>query len=593
MKSATICLKPINDLLKENFYVASYQRGYRWVERQVVDLLKDIWEFQSKSDGQDKSAFYCLQPIVVKKRDDNAWELVDGQQRLTTILLLLGYLKPQLEALEKSRFTLIFETKDETSGAFLQNLDLTRRHDNIDYYHICNAHIAIAKWFSARDGSHKLRFLQCLLNDDEVGRNVKVIWYELAEKDSSVEAFTRLNIGKIPLTNSELVRALFLRSGNFEKGTMTLRQLRIAQEWDDIEKTLQSDEVWYFLHSGLDSPPNRIEYIFQLMVREDAWHGSSDSDPYHTFHYFNEKLPASSARPEEEWLRVKQYFMTLEEWFNDTILYNLIGFLIHNGDDLLAIRKAGSSVAKHQFHKILKGRIFRRLISSELPSGENHDELKEIIETVVDDLEYGLNDKKIRAFLLLFNIATLLENPKSNLRFPFDRFKMETWDIEHVRSVESGKPARPEAQRQWLGNASDYLCQSGESEVLLGRIQSLLNDEKIDGEQFDNLYRDLLEHFGEAESRETDNGIGNLALLDEITNRSYKNAVFPVKRRRVLGLDRNGTFVPLCTRNVFLKCYTHKISNMMFWSEEDRKDYCDAIVETFVKFFQGQMGDAL
>ena len=58
---------------------------------------------------------------------------------------------------------------------------------------------------------HKLKLLQHLLNDDETGRNVKVIWFQLADNDNPVDAFTRRDVGKIPLTNHELVRALFLK----------------------------------------------------------------------------------------------------------------------------------------------------------------------------------------------------------------------------------------------------------------------------------------------------------------------------------------------------------------------------------------------
>ncbi len=234
-----ICLKPINDLLSEIFYVPSYQRGYRWTHRQVTDLLNDLWEFQNKCENGDKASFYCLQPVVVKKRSLGGWELVDGQQRLITIFLLLTALKPILEVLEKSRFTITFETRDQTTGAFLQNIDRSHRDDNIDNHHICNAYDAIEKWFEGRDGNHKLKLLQCLLNDDTLGRNVKVIWYELPETEDPVEAFTRLNVGKIPLTNAELIRALFLRSRNFDPGTIDLHQIKIAQEWDGIEKVLQ------------------------------------------------------------------------------------------------------------------------------------------------------------------------------------------------------------------------------------------------------------------------------------------------------------------------------------------------------------------
>ncbi len=204
MTQASICLKPVNDLLQERFYVPSYQRGYRWTERQVVELLNDLWEFQSGTTNSDPEAFYCLQPIVVKKRVTGDWELIDGQQRLTTIFLILTALKPLLDVLGKTRFTLHFETRSDTSEVFLRNIDPALRDENIDYHHICNAYDAITKWFEGRDGNHKIRFLQCLLNDDQLGNNVRVIWYELPEIEDPVEAFTRLNVGKIPLTNATI-----------------------------------------------------------------------------------------------------------------------------------------------------------------------------------------------------------------------------------------------------------------------------------------------------------------------------------------------------------------------------------------------------
>ena len=57
--------------------------------------------------------------------------------------------------------------------------------------------------------------------DNEFGadhaNNIRVIWYEVSdeEQSSSIDIFTRLNIGKIPLTNAELIKALLLRRGNF------------------------------------------------------------------------------------------------------------------------------------------------------------------------------------------------------------------------------------------------------------------------------------------------------------------------------------------------------------------------------------------
>lgn len=75
--------KNVNDI-SGNFIVRSYQRGFRW-DTQVLTLLNDI-----KENGDND---YCLQPIVVKKINDDAYELIDGQQRLTTLYIILQYIQ--------------------------------------------------------------------------------------------------------------------------------------------------------------------------------------------------------------------------------------------------------------------------------------------------------------------------------------------------------------------------------------------------------------------------------------------------------------------------------------------------------------------
>ena len=102
-----LMLKSVYDLLDKNYFIPSYQRGYRWEKRQIQDLLEDLYNFACDKDKTDGS-FYCLQPIVVKKCDEvtkvsndlqseldnNEWyEVIDGQQRLTSLYLLLKYLK--------------------------------------------------------------------------------------------------------------------------------------------------------------------------------------------------------------------------------------------------------------------------------------------------------------------------------------------------------------------------------------------------------------------------------------------------------------------------------------------------------------------
>lgn len=579
--AAQLSLRPISDLLGERFFIPAYQRGYRWTKRQVTELLDDIWEFQALADA-GKSAFYCLQPIVVKRHAESGdWELVDGQQRLTTIHLVLTFLNDLMQALDQDQFRLIYETRKD-SEAFLQRIDSAQADKNIDYFHICNAYAAIESWFQGRHGSHRMKVLQALVNDDKAGKNVKVIWYELQEAQAAIPAFTRLNVGKIPLTNSELVRALFLRSGNFATSIVSQEQLRIAQEWDTIEKVLQSDQFWYFMHSGAGTPQNRIEYLFDLHARREGWQ-TEPGDPYSTFHFFHRRLLEERRSADEEWLRVKQSFMSLEEWFNDRVLYHLVGFLVHEGEDIQGLQILAQGAAKRAFRARLRERIARKVGLA--CDWADSDAVRKSIEEHLADLEYGRDSRRIRAILLLFNVVTLLANPRSNLRFPFDAFKKEAWDIEHVKAVASDRPGKADAQRLWLNNVAGYFAHRPEDQDLSIRIHAQLAEEGSHGQEFDALYDDILRRVGEANDPDVDNGIGNLALLDKGTNRAYKNAIFPVKRRWILKLDEAGTFVPLCTRNVFLKCYSEDIANMLFWSPRDSESYRTEIASTLSRFF--------
>lgn len=101
---SNIELKTIKDIIGMKFFIPSYQRGYRWTEQQVNDLLNDINEFNPeivKSSGEE--SWYCLQPLVVRKMEEHDkrllseeekkdwYEVIDGQQRLTTIYILLYF----------------------------------------------------------------------------------------------------------------------------------------------------------------------------------------------------------------------------------------------------------------------------------------------------------------------------------------------------------------------------------------------------------------------------------------------------------------------------------------------------------------------
>ena len=294
-------LKAIGDLKDMKFFIPSYQRGYRWTKQQVKDLLNDIQEFiESKAD------WYCLQPLVVEK-----YEVIDGQQRLTTIFIILKYLGENL-------FEIEYETR-KGSGDFLQNIEESDgKNGNIDYHHMREAYQTITEWFKnqevQKESFKKESFKQKLLE------KVRFIWYELQDKNS-IKVFRRLNVGKIPLTNAELIKALFLNKSNFPEQSEQLRQrqMEIAMEWDQIEYTLQNDEFWSFIYRENWKISTRIDLLFNLIVEKNDFALSLEidkTDDYHTFRYFYKYFKDKENKMDSAkkcWSKVKEYFQIFQE----------------------------------------------------------------------------------------------------------------------------------------------------------------------------------------------------------------------------------------------------------------------------------------
>ena len=165
----------VRDLLDKKFIIPDYQRGYKWKPQQARDLLDDLYEFMNKLNNLDvdSDAFYCLQPLAVKKQydlfsfeplvigwwskqsviDNNLkyletfakWEVIDGQQRLTTIKLLLKYLNVADTA---DTLSISYETRLE-SKKYLDNINnpIAKFKDNSDFYHMHRVYETFDNWF--------------------------------------------------------------------------------------------------------------------------------------------------------------------------------------------------------------------------------------------------------------------------------------------------------------------------------------------------------------------------------------------------------------------------------------------------------------
>lgn len=448
-------LKTISDISGMNFLIPSYQRGYRWGKQQVIDLLDDIYSFSKNHSQGDE--IYCIQPLVVAQRDEDvlekckrpettledirryikgSWTVVDGQQRLTTIYLIL-------KAFEvKEGYDIEYATRKK-SKEFLQQINNVKEdesNDNIDFYHMYKAFDSIKKWKEEHNDNPEI-FRSTLLN------RVVFVWYKVDEKEE-VKVFQRLNIGKIPLTDSELIKALFLNRSNFstkkENYNLEIESLqnKIAFEWDMIERELQNDEFWAFINNFDYSRPTRIDFILDAICEKNIDKLGKESkdkigrDEHKTFRYFNERFIQEKENGTEWinnlWSEIKEYYQVFNEWYHDYRLYHYIGYLSALSCDTSIISELvlkWNKNNKEDFLNYIKGEIKSKL------EKESTKWLSKL-ESFEFDIEGSVNKRKCIGLLLLYNIETiiqqnekLVEESRYNLpnftKFPFHLFKKE------------------------------------------------------------------------------------------------------------------------------------------------------------------------
>lgn len=655
----SIELKSVKDLLGMSFFIPNYQRGYRWEQTQVKDLLEDIWTFsKTRKEGE----IYCIQPLVVSQKDEEdilkkckeaksledirrylrdlrgTWNVVDGQQRLTTIYLILCFMKI------KDRYQIDYSTRkgsidflskfgeEKTKSELIQE----KYEDNIDFFFMYHAYEEIKSWFDNHDDDEKDKFKETLLTD------VKFIWYHVAS-DQEIPVFKRLNIGKIPLTDSELIKALFLNRGNFSFGGKDVEyiQERIASEWDQIEYRLQDDEFWSFINNIDYEKPTRIDYILDLICEKNDLKIDNFevkdlcNDSHKTFRYFfiafNQKLKNTEDKlktqcVEDIWKKIKYYFKVFEEWYHDYRLFHYVGYLTSISkpckvSELIDLYKGSTN--KEKFVEDIKSKkIVEKLKSySWLKKLKTEDDLKEY----AFDQDDNASKQDCVCILLLHNIETIIQQneklvseSKYNLpnftKFPFHLYKKENWQVEHIRPYSGDDLQDKDKQKIFLSLAKEYLRFTkkevpSRSSLSLAKGYPVNEDslrENIDNFLSDNgnlEFSSILEEInktGEEQLPDDDkNKLWNFVLLDEATNKEYGNQIFPVKRAFVINKEKgdkikytwkNGeigkqkikeiAFVPPCTKNVFTKNYTDMPSSMVNWTKEDANGYLTDILDT-------------
>jgi hypothetical protein len=207
----------------------------------------------------------------------------------------------------------------------------------------------------------------------------------------------------------------------------------------------------------------------------------------------------------------------------------------------------------------------------------------------LEELSYNNSgdSKKIRNVLLFFNIYTMIQS-KTESKFSFKLYKDKniSWDVEHIHARATDHEVQQlrevDKMKELLYGIKNQFIELGmdkEVECIDDYIASTLTEKFRDYGSFFDFYRDLVSVCGDFD----ENSIGNLTLLDAETNRSYHNALFPIKRKKIIERDMGEVFIPVCTKNVFLKMYSYKANDMMRWTNKDADDYLTAMKKALVE----------
>ena len=297
-------LKTIENFLKKDLtlIIPNYQRGYRWTKTQIEKLLEDLYDFGDKK--------YSLQPITLKKVDDKKYRVIDGQQRLTTICLILDNYEEN-SSLQKN---IKPKNKEEWEG--------------LDKKFIINANEIIKSWKKDNKEEDRKKVVKIL-------KNAEILIYLLEGNETSkideIEFFSKINSGKIALTDSEIIKALFVKILSSEQ-----ERKRFLKQWEDIENDLQDDKFWLFISNDKDKTDTRIDFLFRLL-KEAEEKGKFENieetknSQYSLFLVYEDYLKKHEEKVKEVenlWQGIRRYYSILKYLQNDIECYHLFGYLM-------------------------------------------------------------------------------------------------------------------------------------------------------------------------------------------------------------------------------------------------------------------------
>lgn len=554
------------------YHIPAYQRGYKWGTEKdgaVSILLSDLWNnFLAVRKGEKKE--YYLQYITVKKTSvyvgDNqveCLEVIDGQQRLTTLSIIISVLSALSNneniSVDKLHYAIrenffsehIYQKNDllsltEKEWSNLQNTAL----DTQDIFYLFSAAKKSFSFFIDKEKDIDF-FYKYLLS------NVKLIVNSVEPHVQSETVFKNLNSNKIPLTEVELIKGLMITKvgrGDSLKAERNYKEVlaeraALGRKWDEI--TRWANQAWiksfYFnQREGMYELLSLTSFMLDNTIANIVVKTSTKDLPL--FNFFNQYTNNKKAFTE-----LQNIYETLKDWYADDEKYNLIGFC--------RFVKESKNNNLPFLKKCLEFKTKAKLLDFLLQSKQSL-----LPKSDVTKLRYNENEDEMHAVLLALSVfSETLET-----RFNFHEFIDKKWSLEHIF------PQSPEGKDKTLNEIQKQTVIKMIGESITPEIKLILaKPERTEEEK--KQYYTALQNLSEL------NSIGNMCLLTNSDNSSNGCGFFDEKRKNILHLIHKGSFVPSHTFDVFSKMISTLVGvDLSVWSADDIKNHTEYINNTLI-----------
>lgn len=249
---------------KKPFVIPEYQRPYAWTDEQIETLFEDLWEFTATSGGTENESSYFLGSVVSYENENGEQEIIDGQQRITSLFLLLRAIYTKLTETPAAERTAeatnfigkieptIWRTNKLTGTVDYKDILLTSRVVNNEGNEILRSILESGKVDEdARDNYSKNYRLFQELFDKHATENPLMVYqfiYALLNQaillpitadtqDTALTIFSTLNDRGLPLSDADIFKAKIYNRLDAEA------KKAFIERWKDLEEeALEANE---------------------------------------------------------------------------------------------------------------------------------------------------------------------------------------------------------------------------------------------------------------------------------------------------------------------------------------------------------------